>query len=581
MNLSPYEMEGSSQTFYELESGNQPNNYNMNDPNEILLSFGNQSVPSGSPHWSQGPELGPSCYPNGETSNAPNSSCRFRPDVLDDYAQACFYARLLEIYLVDGEDANLSCPFVDCAAGNFSNTKAMLRHLSGHHERFKVRSSNRCRWDKEHLKQKLQKFFRGFTGNRPETKKSVKAGLCCQCKAPIDKISTQGADHATQFMGGYPMQSTTPEIIPNHMQFDMPNGQTFELDTACLSELSAYTSDTSKAGNLSSENSPIHPQPLPEYNHSYPVSEVSSATLSPDGSKANTNISPGSSIHEQGSIAARRPNSENILKRVTRRSTEFRSEASPSNGIVDQRCASLYSNLQTNHVLGSFNTMSAGTFVGPANIPPTSTLHLSSRDVPKLRVETSPEIPCFTMPTPEFQVPLQRSQIDDYPAMTEVRTATSLPTSIMHSQTSAVSLLETLSPEDDFFMQQLSAVIDASSSASPFPMPHPQQTSPSSSTSESELRCLECDFIPTGKPEGLKAYLRKHMNNMHGERSSIQCSHCSREFTRSDNLAAHCRREHITSSTSPSKRRRGSSDGLPSPSQPKRRGAVRGRKTCE
>ncbi|KAI0453822.1 hypothetical protein F5B21DRAFT_268602 [Xylaria acuta] len=598
MNPSPYDMEGSPQILvssaYEFGSTNQPNNYNVDNQNEhVLPSFGNQLVPFGSPHWSQGLGLGPSYCPNGVTSDTPNSSCGFRSDVLDDCAKARFYARFLEFYLLDDQDADLSCPFVDCVAQNFNNAKTMLRHLKhcrhfekgifrcplcGQQESFRARSSSRCRWDKEHLGQKIirkgKNIVRGLTGTRPETQKPAHTGLCYQCKR-----SVQDASHATQFIEGYsPIQSTIPVVMPNRMELAMPDVRCELESPPGPSELSVDSCDASIAGDLSSGNSPIHPHPRLGCNNQYLASEVSSATISPDGNKVNTNISPGSSTHEEIPVSTRRPNPESMHKRVTRRLTEFYNEAISSNGIVDQRRASLYSNVPTNYNLESFNTMNMEAFVGPVNLPPTLTLHPSSRDMPKLRLETSPGTLGFTTLTPEFQMPSDSSDVVGYPATTETHTATSPPTSI---QPSALSIPNTVLG-DNFFIPQSSSAIDTSSSASAFSIPHSQRTSPSSSPSEQELRCPECGFTPSGKPEGHKAYLRKHMNSMHGARSSIQCSHCNRKFTRSDNMLAHCKRYGI-SSTSPSKRRRASSDSLPSPppSQPKRRGAVRGRKPCE
>ncbi|KAI1747706.1 hypothetical protein F4782DRAFT_414791 [Xylaria castorea] len=594
MNPNLYEMEGSMQRLvnHELESGNQPTNYNVGNPNVLLFpTFDNQLVPFESRTGQQELVSSPSHCLNGVISDAPNSSCRFRCEVLDDCAKARFYARALEFYLLDDEVADLDCLYAGCPAQNFKNSKAMLRHLKGcsysdkgvfrcplcnRHESFRVRSSSRCRWNKKHFGQKLKNIFRGFTGNRPETQKPVHNGLCHQCSAPLDKLSMQGAGHATQFIGAYPMQSTTPAIIPNQIELDMLDSRHNELDPDCLpSELSTeYNSLASRAGDSSSENSPIHPQPRQEYNDTYLGSEVSSAVVSLDGNIVNTDISPESSHHGEIPVTFHLHNSRSKLKRATRPLTDFFGEASSSSGIEIQRSASLYENVSTSHSLEPLNSLGAGTLIGSANLPTTRTPHLGPL---KLRIDTSPPTRKFAEPALDYQVSLYSNQTVSYPVTTEIQMAAGLPTNLTHSQPSGISTLDTLPLGDDIFMaQSFLTSINPSPSASPFSTLNSQQTSPGSSPPEQEIVCPApaCFFKPTGRPDKRKSYLRKHMN-VHKKQPSIPCTDCGATFTRHDNMVAHRGREH---STSPSKRRRGSSDSVPSPSQPKRRGAVRGRK---
>ncbi|KAI4861901.1 hypothetical protein F4820DRAFT_432180 [Hypoxylon rubiginosum] len=59
------------------------------------------------------------------------------------------------------------------------------------------------------------------------------------------------------------------------------------------------------------------------------------------------------------------------------------------------------------------------------------------------------------------------------------------------------------------------------------------------------LQCSypDCSFRPGGRPENLEAYLRKHMAT-HNQRYRHKCSHCTKTFSRRDNLRVHKRKSH-------------------------------------
>lgn len=56
------------------------------------------------------------------------------------------------------------------------------------------------------------------------------------------------------------------------------------------------------------------------------------------------------------------------------------------------------------------------------------------------------------------------------------------------------------------------------------------------------LKCKFCDFVPGGKPENGKAYLRKHIKT-HGT-STVSCPECGKVYTRQDNLTTHWNKTH-------------------------------------
>ncbi|KAI0442750.1 hypothetical protein F4803DRAFT_550770 [Xylaria telfairii] len=627
MNSNRFQIGGSPQslvkTTSKFESDNQPHNYNVDDPDELFLpSSSNQLALVNPAHCSQELDVGPSYHPYGLASSAPNSSCRFRCEVLDDCAKARFYARALEFYLLEEENTNLSCPFADCAAQDFNNPKDMLRHLRrcpkfdkgvfrcplcNCNESFRTRSSSRCCWNKEHLGEKIIRKIRDFTGNCLETQKPAYPALCRQCSAPLDKTLIGGASHATRFIESHPIQSTAPtiaqelmeqaivpelmagasgftQVLERHTNIIQPITPTilpelmslipYELDpTPPPSELSAeYSPGALGARDLISEDSPVHIQPQPRYDNMYLGSGVSSETSSPDGNIMNPDISPRSFVPEETPPTTRRRNSRNTLKSIARRFTGFCSETGSSSCIENQRSTSLYANFPINHNIEPRVDLGTEASVGPINLPLSPTPHPSR---PQLTIETPLTMLGFTAPPPGYEIPPYRSQATNYSATTEIQTAASLPTSLAHSQLSAMSVLDTLLPEEDIFMEQLfqNSSINPSPSASHYSMPNADQTSFSSSPSEQELKCTVCDFRPTGKPENHKGYLKKHMSNRHEKRDMIPCSHCNRSFTRIDNMRTHCRRGHGVSGGS--KRGRGSSDSLPSTVRPKRRSSAR------
>ncbi|KAI1733684.1 hypothetical protein F4680DRAFT_383631 [Xylaria scruposa] len=518
---------------HQLESGNQPNNHGVgNSPNALLLSaLGSQLALFESLNERQGLVSSPSQSVNSVIGDTPYSSCRFRCEVLDDCAKARFYARALEFYLLDGEGTDLSCLFADCPAQNFKNSTDMLRHLKccsysdkgvfrcplcNRYESFRVQSSSQCRWGKKQLGHKLKNMFRGFTGNQ----KAVHNGLCYQCPTPSEKHLMQSASCTTESIGVYPVQLTTPAIIPDQTGLGMLDSRLCELEVV-PSELSG--------------DSPISHQSRSEYSIG---SEMPSAAVTPDGNLVNPDISPGSSHCEEIPVTTCCHNSSS---KPTHLLAELCGNSNSRTGIENQCSASLYENISTSHCLRSVNSFGAGALIGP-NLSTTCTPHLSP---PKLRIETSPSMLNYTTPALDLEVSLYRSQPVDSPVIPEIQTTAYPPTSLA-SQPSGGSIPNALSLGENHFTAQ--SFPDSSVNPSPFESSFlildSQQTSPSSSPSEQEIECLLCPFKPSGEPGARKANLRKHEKNVHTKRPLIPCSHCGTTFTRHDNMVAHCRKKH-------------------------------------
>ncbi|KAI0198149.1 hypothetical protein F4808DRAFT_264941 [Astrocystis sublimbata] len=588
MNPNINEMQGSPMNFgnavsehfgptHLLGGGIQPH-YDMVDPLRLhQSSFGSQEGLYEQAGWPTRLESDSSQHPNEVTNSPPISRCRFSCDILDNCSKSRFYARALEFFLIDEKTADWSrCMFSDCLAQDFKSAESMLRHLKhckcfdkgefrcpicSRYESFKIRSGSRCGWDKEHIGEKVvrtyKKFIRDFSSNK----------LCRQCSTSLGKDTMPSASQETH--------STKDHDIVQPNSSDSAIGRSgagsCELHhEPCRSELSGDSPVPSSrsAGGFMSPNR-------------YTPSEMPSATTSTEDDHLHSEVSPRSSASAELAGVTHRPSVKKSIGEITRRLTGRRKEVNAGSGIARDHSVSLYNNAPTNYGFEYLDPMSVGPFDGTPSLSSTLSTRVNPRDLPELRVDTALG---YTVPAPQFQMPMYQNGIVDYSTTMEIHTATSLPTNIVHQQSNAMSssTMENWSLGDNALI--ISNVAPKySPSLSPFTMSNSQETSPNSSPSDQgQLECPEpgCNHRTKGKPESAKAYLRKHMSLRHGGKPTIPCSHdgCDKTFTRIDNMGAHHRREHSNSS-SPSKRRRSSADS--SAAQPKRRNAVRGRKPAE
>ncbi|KAI0536387.1 hypothetical protein GGR58DRAFT_396863 [Xylaria digitata] len=599
MNPATYEMEGSlpfiPSPTYELGSNNQIDSYNIEIlRNELPTYSFNSHLDLDVTQWPQRSSFRPVYRAELATGHTLNPSCSFRSEILDDCAGARFYARALEFYLLEDEhqSADFNCPYAACTA-QYKNPKSMLRHLKHcknfslgkfwcptccRYESFKLRSGERCSWDKEDLREKIvqkyksvvQNVSRGFGGSNSVSQQKSNRALCATCSAQLPNIWMQCDGNTAPF--------DQPQIAPpaKHIfpleESATPSGQIYEASPTEASELSGVH-EVSELYGSSSESSPSQCYPQQELTHVRSVSELSSAFDSPNGSSISNSVSPSSSTREEISPTTRRHNFANILDKASHRDAKFYSEADTSNYIMDQRYTSLYRNASTSHSLQvltpASNASNLGDFAASSTLP-TLTQHPSFRNTPPtLRLETSPNL---VAPIADVEMLFCGGQVFGHDSTRRELRVSSLPTRIICTQPDMQqpNAEQTLfgsftSGDDPFAAQQLESPSNNQSppiSAISIPNSNPQSPHTGLLSDQGQRECHLC-----GKTFKEKAYLNKHLKT-HGERDSIPCPQCDKFFTRKDNLTVHLKRLHGHFSP---KRRRDSSDSLESAPQSKKK----------
>ncbi|KAI0416311.1 hypothetical protein F5X98DRAFT_185596 [Xylaria grammica] len=571
MSLDTYEMEGSLAFLnapYEISSSNQVNSYHLeNLGRQIPPHLFNIQPDLGVPHPVYQPELA--------TRHTQDPSCWFRSEVLDDCARARFYARMVELYLIEDEhpNAEFNCPLEACGA-HFNNPKDMLRHLKHcksfaegkfwcptclRSESFKTRSGRRCSWDKDHIGQKLlqksKSVLQSFGNKAAASQQKSNHALCVVCSAELSDLWTQSGGDPAPLNEAQLTQSATPAISFNTQELAIPSGQFYELESSIsgVSELSELSS---------SENSLSQSYPR-SVSHAHTVSELSSPSTSPHGGSISATISPSSSTHEELPATTLDPNPANIVDKVTRR------VADASNRIMNQRCTSLYSNFfaspRIQSLTPALDVSNSQTFATPSPLMSTLTQHASFRTPPRLRLRTAQGL---ATPAPDPRM-VDGSQTFSYHSTTARNPrVTSLPAGIGTQQLNIEDsfLSPFTSGGDSFATQQAdSPATNQSPPVSAVSTSNSNSQSPQTNlfSDKNRVECRECH-----RTFKKKAYLNKHAKT-HGLRHLVWCTLCNTPFTRKDNCTSHHKRLHCPP---PPKRRRGSPDMLRSAPQPKKKG---------
>ncbi|GAP88242.1 putative zinc finger C2H2-like protein [Rosellinia necatrix] len=433
--------------------------------------------------------------------------CLFRSGVIDDCSKARFYLRTLEFYLLEHHhSAPFHCPMATCPEW-FANARDMLVHLKickrfsdgvfwcspcRRYEEFRTQSGRRCSWDKEWLGQKLlqksKDALRDLTGNFPETPQVYKCGLCVRCNASLQTPWVPNCGHSVQ----------TFELITE-------STKPFELVTESSPVELAGSPMTSKTGSTQ------HQEAL-EYSHQESISEPSPVSSGSNGSPTNASVSPTSSTHVEQHSTAYAPHLVNL--------------ASGTDGFL----AESYKELQTINSVRNRRRSNRTSFRGSVlyshpTIPPTPPMN------PLSVASISPPVLASAI--------AQHSSYYNMPEVTREIQAGEFMASMPFSATPSI---RPYSPED--YPSTAPPSFEAYSTSpqepdQPVPdtLPHPRSPPPTY-----KAVCPECGFEPTGKPESLKAYLRKHRKTH--RRVSLPCDFCNKFFTRQDNRSSHMRRKH-------------------------------------
>ncbi|KAI0008734.1 hypothetical protein F4779DRAFT_418914 [Xylariaceae sp. FL0662B] len=503
------------------------------------------------------PLNGPEDLPKSHGRDRP---CLFRENVVDECYRSRFYARALELCLLERDVEPFQpydCLMLNCPQRGFENVKDMLRHLKDcdffsqgkfycptchETETFRTASKKRCAWDRMGFTQRVRQTFR----------------------TPIDTFRSLVGPHGGPRSNPAPATTLPKSAIDRHPQ-EMPDtSRQVELigDTSLLPASAGVQHNNITCGELygssgfSMNPSPIFNSPL----------ELSSASISQAGMTL-PDISPSSSIKSSKHVSHSRNRQQYVSTSGYRR--------------VDGASSSYDSRFQFNHNdnaceadLNPHHTQPAILYpVSPGfNFQPANTA-VFSLGQPSGRTERGPSL---TINTSSLQIDMDTSAwIDEATGRDNdtLDTPDSAELPIQSNSTPTELRFTTPSPLDseitaDFTTGQPSPRTEDIKSTNDS---SPPTSVPSSSSSDKppglgllgdDLRCPLCNFSPTGKKENRRSYYQKHIKKHSDLR--FNCTHpgCGKSFTRQDNLSNHIRKRHKSPNESAAKRRRGSSDSL-------------------
>ncbi|KAI1813437.1 hypothetical protein GGS20DRAFT_586464 [Poronia punctata] len=512
-------------------------------------------------------------------NNGAGPSCPFYSEVLDDCSKARLYARMLEYYLLDSHshESPVACPIRNCPARNFKHPKDMFRHFKTcklfekgefwcpackQFETFKVRSSKKCSWNKENnigrkIIQKSKDMFHKLGANPLATQQAGGRGLCAVCSSPF-AVSVGPAQNSQSVSNYHPgtMQFARPyQGYQYPSPSTVPNGY-YELDSANVIPELAPESQWSELPDM--------PMTAPVYKSARPaVSEVSLLTSSLHHSPLN--ISPASSAHVDESPVdypnhggeLYPPISYSGLLHDTPDHVVALGTGIPTYNPPSRNVRSMVPAHMTHAMIPTQPTT-------PTTLPVTLRRATTHIGLPMLRVQTPQSRLHLSVPTAHHPMTPTISQPLNDPMSADSSISTDLMEQIPTSSISDTPLMTSQNSPLSPYNAPRSATSTQSTTSSNFssqPELSPFTNSPT------ELKCDICNFVPTGKNK--PSYLRKHQKTHEGIK--FPCEHCSKTYSRQDNLTKHVKEEH---NIHPSKRRRDSRDSLQTASShvPKKKG---------
>lgn len=518
---------------------------------------------------------------------SPRSS--FRCGILDNCAEARLYTRFLELYALWPIELGLRCPLEGCGE-RFPDQQEMLKHLKRcehmadgvfwcptchQWEKFRTRTGRRCSWKREPFGQKfVQKsrdVIRSLTGNSPGAQQAK--ALCDQCSRCLETLTRDG--HSSTSCGQADSASLWQAELGPPSQLDAP----------------------SSLGELSGDSISIGLQQRPARSPTS-VSELSADIISPNGNLTDTVSSLDSPDRTEQPATTYFSGPGRLLNDM-----EI-SEIDPTHHVQSRRYCSLYGNALTSpgFNIPPTHSINAPTsempFVSSAFLP-SHTKHLSLH-IPDLGLEALASVPLqefhsnldgiphFGDFTPEDNMFMgahdtanslfQPSSLVASPIILDpqLQANTSMEITLHQGLSNSSPIAELPATEIVFVDEQNSPDTSLQPSLLLVDPMMPSSRHPSSPPSTEEeqaevYKCPKCDYRPDGLiRRSYKSYLRKHMENRHGQRRSIPCEHCDHTFTRRDNLTNHLRKKHSIDNTCNLKRYR-TSPGSSRPAPPNSR----------
>ncbi|KAK5636289.1 hypothetical protein RRF57_012001 [Xylaria bambusicola] len=547
-----------------------------------------------------------------ETDYTPDPSCLFRSDVLDDCSKVRFYARMLEIYLLQDEHGDQStqirCPLADCWQF-FESPKAMLLHLKHckrfadgkfwcptchRYESFRVRTGKRCSWDKDHIGRKLKSFFQGLGNGRPVTQPTSNCAFCTNCLVRLQGSSMSDNSLAPDSQPYHRDQSRQPVLALDGLSTDIPDHCTYQMVTSPLelsgsfysrSELlGSFCSRSELSGSSSCKSSPSRfwsgsehePARLvstlsdmssiseaPAVSEMSAISEPRSVPYLPtfvemaaepitSGIPMPTAVSTPLCTYEQTPPIARRYNTVNIpLEKASHRVTAIFDDADAHNRPLNPRSTSLRSNVWTSRRHQPLVPTDDVSEVGDA-------VAWSSTLPPTFAQHTDPRV------IPNLRIITARNSTDAVELITDFESFPQESHGLNTSLSTRASLPAKLA---DMLPDELSPVSaskcgDESSATQPpiftsppIPArqtPIPQPASKTASPKQ-QGKVLKCKYEGCNHKTSQPKYMKKHIKT-HEPGPRIRCpmENCPSTFTRIDNVIPHLKLCRHKRSHSPS-----------------------------
>ncbi|KAI1504721.1 hypothetical protein F5X99DRAFT_347943 [Biscogniauxia marginata] len=492
-------------------------------------------------------------------------SCRFLQGVEDECYKNRFYARALDFYLLEEnfpQNQTYHCPMAKCTQDSFKSPQSMLRHLktcdcfiNGEFHcptcnkpgSFQTVSKRRCSWDK---------ILRAVKSPVNTFKDTIR-------RSSAPNAHTPGLDVSHGWRSEAHSRLDLPELDSPHF---------FEADSLPVIPFPELESTEFIRELDSKAITTPHNSSSPTSSH-----QVSSVSQSSEGGYSN-NVSPTSETMSSNSASS----NESKSQILTYLDVDGTNGDFPVDDVGDSYKTLIGSwNTQlypmepisnVNNILDGASAMLSTSLVGQ--------LGYNERGLP-LSIDTENLDPTLTTPIWERQ-----SFQYDSGTWAFVNSTNAPPTMDFEPQSQSLENMTLFYGSKDFPMatlpnETLSNTQDATgfefSFGSKLEYPAPtHHESPCSESSDSQLKCRHCEFVPTGKRENLRSYLRKH-ENTHKSRSPHTCPLCTVSFTRRDNLTAHIRHYHperqdLLSSIPPKRRR--SSCSLDTPLSKRRKSST-------
>ncbi|KAI0515044.1 hypothetical protein F5B22DRAFT_199567 [Xylaria bambusicola] len=511
-----------------------------------------------------------------ETSYAPDPSCLFRSDVLDDCSKVRFYARMLEIYWLQDEHGDQSgqirCPLADCWQ-YFESSKAMLLHLKHckrfadgkfwcptchRYESFRVRTGRRCSWDKDHLGRKLKNFFQGLGNGQPATQPTSNCAFCTNCSVRLQGASIPNSSLAPDGQLYHRDQSRQPGFTLDELPTDIRGTYAPEILASPLELSGASSSENSPSRYWSgSEHGHLHFVPTPSEISSISevraemsaISETPPAQELPtlfeipagptiSGIPMSTTVSTPLCTYEQTPTIVRRYHTVNIPpQKANHRVTAIDGETGAHSGPLNPRSTGTWSNVGTrlwNQPLVSIDNVPevADTVASSSTLPSTFAQHTDSHVMPNLRIKIAPNSANIVEPITDYETFLQNHDLN-----TSLSTRASLPAKLADLLPDELSLVSASPCEDEPSAIQPPILTSSSVLASQTPTSQPASKAASP---KQQGKCMKCKYEECKYETDQPKYMKKHMKT-HGPRPRIHCpmENCTSTFSRIDNRIPH------------------------------------------